>query len=78
MLVRRGVGGHQHLVADREAGVEHAVAPPGRDIAGHGCVVVGEQLELSAEHPLVEPERLGAPAIEVEIWNDLHGYLRAG
>ncbi len=54
-----------------------AKSPPfPRHLRRDGRVAVSEEhFDLPAQHPLVEPERLGTIAIEIEIRNELHNDL---
>src|SRR5690606_12518568 len=59
-----------------EVRVDDPVLPVGPDRAGHGRLAEGhDRLDLAAEDLLVEPERLGALAVEAEVGEDLHRVL---
>src|SRR5262249_28467657 len=74
--VRRGVGTHQHLVADHQAGMHDLVAPLPRRLLRHWRAAVRHHRDdPAAETTLIELERRLAPTVEGQIRTQLHGVL---
>jgi hypothetical protein len=73
---RRRVGSHQRVVADRQPCVHHLVAPVGRHVVFHGRFAMRlHHDDRAAEGLLIQFERLGAAAVEVEVRGQLHDLL---
>src|SRR5215510_4236339 len=69
----RGVGGHQHLVADREPRMHDLLVPFLRHVAlGRRALVLEHRLDLAVEQPGVELEGFLAVALEEQIRIDTH------
>src|SRR5215471_19388661 len=74
--VGRGVGTHQDLVADHEAGMHDLVPPLGRRLPLHWRAPIRHHRDdLAAETPLIELERNLAITVEGQIRAQLHGVL---